>query len=1150
MISSLFRSLCPNCGGDIEAQRLFEGLPCERCLPRKIERSELCQVLPEGELKKICEIEMEVLKWEESFRKSVGSDPWSLQRSWARKVLLGRSFALLAPTGVGKTTFGVITSIFLAAKGRRVYLVVPTKLLLEQIGERLISAGCKREWLLTADAKTQKEKNELKERISKGDYRVLLTTSMFLYRNFELIREGGSFDFIFVDDVDSFLKTAKNIDKVLMLIGFSESQITTAQELIALKEKRNKVEEDWNKIRELSKKVQAFGEDARGVLVVSSATSNPRSSRVKLFRELLGFEVGRPQLFMRNVEDLYEEPADLDSDLVSWVKRLGKGGLVFVSSDRGREGVEKVIKLLKKEGIRAKSYEEIGDLGDFERGKVHVLVGISSFRNPLARGLDMPQAVRYALFYGVPKIVIHLKLETSVSHLLWALLSIRPIIVRELKDEVKKVDEWIRRLRRYSFVSEEFIKRTPDLEKRIKVLRDEIREFLLSERVRELIDGSEEVTLKREGRDYILTVADVTGYLQASGRTSRMYAGGITKGLSIILVDDNKAFNNLVRKVRWFNEEVRFIRAKEVNLSEILRVIDDDRKKVRDILSGKVAVERKEHIKPVLIVVESPNKARTIASFFGKPIARRFGEFEVLEVTAGNLYIMITSSLGHILDLATEPGFHGVVVSNGEFVPVYEVIEGKEVTINGLRHVGEEVDEVYIATDPDTEGEKIGWDVAGVLMPFVKSVRRIEFHEVTRKAIKKAIETPRGIDENLVKAQVVRRVSDRWVGFEVSRILQSVFDKSWLSGGRVQIPVLGWIIERERGYRKKKQVVSITFREQDRYLRLDFEFPSREEAKKFFNKLKKITVEVLQTYEESLSPPPPFTTDTLLKEADDRFRFGAGKIMSLAQDLFERGLITYHRTDSTRVSDAGMGVAREFIEEEFGNDFVKLRRWGEGGAHECIRPTRPMDPEELRSVILSGQFQDLTRDHVSLYSLIFSRFMASQMRECRVRTKRVRISAGEVSQEKVLRTEVIEKGFNLLWAVELSPDLEGEIDVSKLKSLNQIPSSYLFTQGSLVQEMKKRGIGRPSTYASTVEKLLERGYVIQKNGFLIPTKLGKEVYEFLKNQERIMPFVSEEFTRVLEEYMDQVEEGKRDYREILESLFRDIIKLEESVRRN
>ncbi|WP_457599941.1 reverse gyrase, partial [Hydrogenivirga sp.] len=673
--------------------------------------------------------------------------------------------------------------------------------------------------------------------------------------------------------------------------------------------------------------------------------------------------------------------------------------------------------------IKAKSYEELKDFSEFEKGKVQVLVGISSYRNPLVRGLDLPHVVRYALFYGVPKITVSLNIETSVSHLLWALLSIRPILAKELKEKTRDVDRWIQTLRRYSFISEDFIERTPDLKKRIESLREDIKNFLLSREVKTLIETSEELTLRKTEVGYSIVVADVTGYLQASGRTSRMFAGGITRGLSYILVDDRRALNNLIRKARWFNEDVRFTPAGEVDLGALLKEIDTDREKVKEILAGRVEIERKEHIRPVLIVVESPNKARTIASFFGKPISRRFGEFEVLEVAAGDLYLMITSSLGHILDLTKEEGFHGVIVKDGNFVPVYEVIENKDKTVSGLRKIAQEVDSAYVATDPDTEGEKIGWDVGAVLAPFVGDVKRIEFHEVTRKAISKSLAQPREFNENLVKAQVVRRVSDRWVGFEVSRILQSTFQKTWLSGGRVQIPVLGWIIEREKEYRKKRHVVQLTFRENGRWLRIEFELPDKKSARKFFDELNTIEVSHLSEREEELSPPPPFTTDTLLKEASDRFRFGVKKTMQLAQELFEKGFITYHRTDSTRVSDSGISVAREYLKDNLTEELFSPKRWGSEGAHECIRPTKPLDSEELRSVVLSGQAQELTKDHISLYDLIFRRFIASQSKPVRVRLVRVLVRALDREQELELRTEVLEEGFNLVYPVDLHPEL-------------------------------------------------------------------------------------------------------------------------------
>ncbi len=1151
MIDALFKNLCPNCGGDITSKRLLAGLPCERCLPEELPKEVVCSSVQRGRLKELCGFYERVRRWEEHFLNSFRVPPWSLQRSWAKKVFLNRSFALLAPTGVGKSTFGISMATFLAKEGKKAFVILPTKLLIQRTYERFKEIGFPEEELLVFGELTPKQKRLAKERLERGDFSVLVASSMFLYKNFEIIPKD--FEFIFIDDVDSFLKTARNVDKVLYLLGFSEGDVERAMELIRLKDKRNKSKEDWEEIRRRSEELKELSLKRRGVLVVSSATGNPRSNRIKLFRELLGFEVGRPVFYIRNVEDLYRECSDLDTCLIEHVKQMGRGGLIFVSSDFGKEAVERIAKRLSDEGLRTATYEELDEetLERFQKGEIELLVGISSYRNPLARGIDMPASVRYAVFYGVPKIVIRLDIESHVSHLLWALLSLRPLVAKEetLKERLKELDGWIQRLRRYSFISEDFIERNPNLKAAIGKLRDEIREFLTHERVVSLIQSSEEISLRKEEENYVLVVADITGYLQASGRTSRMFAGGITKGLSLVLVDDFKAFRNLEKKIRWLYEDINFKRFEEVELSEILWEIDGDREKVRDVLSRKVKEERKEHLKPILLVVESPNKARTIANFFGKPIQRKLGSFEVLEVAVGGAYLSITASLGHILDLAKEGGFHGVVVKEDGFEPVYEVIEGKEETLQGLIAVALEVEDVLVGTDPDTEGEKIGWDIGGILSPFAGEIKRIEFNEITRKAIRRSLENPREFNENLVKAQVLRRVADRWVGFEVSRILQRYFDKQWLSGGRVQIPVLGWIVEREELYRKKRSVIQITWNEDGRWLRIEFEFSDRKEAERVFKSLKRLKVKVLKEYEEMRPPPPPYRTDTLLKDMSERYKFSLSKSMELAQTLFELGFITYHRTDYLRVSDAGLALAREFVKEEFGEEFYKPRRWAEGGAHECIRPTKPLEPEELKALVLSGQVSGLSREHLLMYERIFRRFMASQMKEVKLKTKEVVVEADGLSKELKLHTQVIEEGFNRIYPVELTPDIKGEVDVSDRKELKELPMAYLFTQGSIVEEMKRKGIGRPSTYATVVSKLIDRGYVIDRKGFLIPTKLGKEVYAFLKRQESILPFVSEEFTRELESMMDTVEEGREDYKNILKVLYEDIIEFEEAVRR-
>ncbi|MFN3599683.1 MAG: reverse gyrase, partial [Aquificaceae bacterium] len=538
-------------------------------------------------------------------------------------------------------------------------------------------------------------------------------------------------------------------------------------------------------------------------------------------------------------------------------------------------------------------------------------------------------------------------------------------------------------------------------------------------------------------------------------------------------------------------------------------------------------------------------KAKTIANFFGKVVRRRVGDHELMETSAGDRYIMITASLGHVLDLNKEEGFHGVYV-NGKPVPLYEVIEGKERIIEGLRRMALEAQEILIATDPDTEGEKIGWDLAELIKPYNPNIKRMEFHEVTRKAILRALSENRDIDINLVKAQIVRRVADRWVGFEFSKALQNTFGKSWLSAGRVQTPVLGWIIEREREYRKKVYKVLFPIDQQER-LRVEKLFEEQDLAKGFYERLKEVHVELVKEKEETRLPPPPFSTDTMLKAASDLYRWSLPKTMAIAQTLFELGYITYHRTDSIRVSDYGIGIAQEYIKEELGPDLFRPRRWGEGGAHEGIRPTKPIDPEELRSLVYGGQAEGLSKEHLMLYELIFKGFMASQTKEIRLKILRLRVKALEEALELEVPTEILQEGWNKFLPVELYKPILGTLEVLERKRFLSQPKAYLYTHGELVQEMKKRGIGRPSTYATIIEKLMERGYVIENKGFLIPTKLGKEVYNYLQSKELIRRFLEEEFTRRLEELMDRVELGEENYEDILMRLYRSIIEVEKGL---
>ncbi|ANE40711.1 MAG: reverse gyrase [Fervidobacterium pennivorans] len=1136
-LEAIFKQLCPNCGGDISSTRLVKGLPCENCLKEDIEGKEaLCRLSNLKGLKGFCNLNEEYEEWEKTFRKYVGFEPWELQKFWAKKLLLKRSFALLAPTGIGKTSWGFASAIYFAKHNKKTYIILPTKLLVLQSYEKLKDKLPAEDLLVIGIEESKKEKDQNKERLANGQFKILVTTSMFLYKNVDLIPRD--FSFIFVDDVDSFLKTAKNIDKALYLLGFEPRDIELTMKYIRMR--RNVTEENAEEINSLREQVKRISKKAKGVMVVSSATSNPKSERIRLFKELLSFDVGRPVFYLRNVEDVYEDVGAkqtiLDSMLVEKVKQFGDGGLVFVSSDYGKEKVDELKELLNKHGISSESYENFSEevLERYKNREIQVLIGISSYRNPLARGLDIPEVIRYAIFYGVPKIVVSLDLEGNVKHILLAISTLRPLIARdkELEKWTPTIDKWMKELTKLGNIA------NPPKD-RVEQLREEIKRFILSEEIIKKINSADDVTLRQEDGKWYLVVADVTGYLQASGRTSRLFVGGITKGLSYVLVDDKKVFNNLIRKLRWwFSSDVVFKQAQSVDFGALMEEIDNDRERVR-----RKEGRRDDFLKPVLVIVESPHKARTIANFFGKPISRSLEGHELYEVITEDKYVVITASFGHVFDLNKEVGYYGVLESSnngrGKYVPVYETIEGKESIVNAIREASKEFEQILIATDPDTEGEKISWDLKNLCSVYAKNIKRMEFHEVTKRAILNALREHREVDENLVKAQVVRRISDRWVGFELSQLIQRLFGRSNLSAGRVQTPVLGWVIERAKESQQKKYVVTISKDGLD----LKFEFEEKYEAEKFFNEIKVVKVTKGEEKRIEKSPLPPYTTDVVLKDASEKYKLSVSRTMEVLQDLFERGFITYHRTDSTRVSDFGMNVAKEYISETFGEEFFKPRTWGEGGAHECIRPTRALDIEDIKAMIYSGELEGFTKDHIAIYDLIFKRFIASQMKNVVLKGYDVKFEVVDKTQEVEVYEEIIEEGFNKVFPIKLVRIPQGTIEVSANKFMRAIPKVYPFTQGSLVEEMKKRGLGRPSTYATIVSRLLERGYVIERNGYLLPTTLGEKVYNFFNSDREKFKFVSEDFTRELEVLMDKVESGEEDYQQILRSLKAELEKI-------
>ncbi|RLE61942.1 MAG: reverse gyrase, partial [Thermoprotei archaeon] len=844
---------------------------------------------------------------------------------------------------------------------------------------------------------TNSSKKKAVEAISQGEFDILITTSQFLSRNFNLLR-NIKFDFIFVDDVDALLKSSRNIDRVLILLGFSQEIVDTALQLIYSKRRlafyivsNRQVPSDLSQeIEELEKEIDDYIlKNKHGVLVVSTATGRVRGLRSRLFRELLGFEVGSRAELLRNVADIYLVPrAEPEEELVKLVGKLGNGGLVFIPVDLGIEKAKEIAEKLREAGVRAKAAYS-GDskaVDDFINGEVDVLVGVAVYYGTIVRGLDLPEKIRYAVFLGVPRFRFSISVEESHPlRLLSIALNLREYLPEK---DAEEIDRLARKLRRQlisisSGAIQELARalrengelQSPRLNSAldtILLLQEKLRALLSRRDVIERLKAAKYISVKEEEGGLYIYIPDTMTYLQASGRTSRMYAGGISKGLSIVIVDDEKLFNGLVRQSRWYSDDIEWQSINEADLDKVIEEVDRDREAIKAIREGRVKAGGEEPLRTALLIVESPNKARTISGFYGRPSRKHVGNITIYEVTAGKYMLNVVASGGHVFDLVTKEGFHGVLKLNGNFLPIYTSIKrclkcGAQFTdldqcpicksgeymdtystIDSLKEIVKEVDVVLIGTDPDTEGEKIGWDVATVLAPYSKDIKRIEFHEITKRAISNAIENPRELSTRLVEAQIVRRIEDRWIGFTLSQKLWRIFGSRWYSAGRVQTPVLGWIVDRYNEYRRSKRYVfRITLSNGCTVNIEDPAIKNTKEARENADKLMHSDCRLLSVTEEevTIKPPPPFSTDSMLREAVSTIRIGVDEVMRLAQDLFEMGLITYHRTDSIRVSDVGRAIAREYIREQFSEDDFKPREWSKEGAHECIRPTRPIDAD-------------------------------------------------------------------------------------------------------------------------------------------------------------------------------------------------------------
>ena len=547
-----------------------------------------------------------------------------------------------------------------------------------------------------------------------------------------------------------------------------------------------------------------------------------------------------------------------------------------------------------------------------------------------------------------------------------------------------------------------------------------------------------------------------------------------------------------------------------------------------------------------LIIVESPAKANTIKKFLG-------GSTKVV------------ASMGHIRDLPKSK--MGIDIEH-DFEPEYINIRGKGDLIKSLKKDAKQAKKIYIATDPDREGEAIAWHLAKILEDEKDKIVRVTFNEITKNAVQKAIKQPRDIDVNLVDAQQARRVLDRIVGYKISPVLWKKVRRG-LSAGRVQSVAVKLIVDREDEIEKfiPEEYWNIYANLEDTKTKKEFEahfygkdgkkldIHSNDEVQVILNNIKnaKYIVSEVKKGEKKRTPAPPFTTSTMQQEASRKLGFTLKKTMSIAQGLYEGvkipekgtvGLITYMRTDSTRISEEARNVAKTQITKLYGENYYENRYYktkkDAQDAHEAIRPTYiDIEPDSIKT--------SLTNDQYKLYKLVYNRFLASQMAPAVYDTMNVNIKAD--SYDFKANGQMLKfKGFMTLYVEGtdkeekeeegMLPELEENQEV-KLKKLNpkqsftEPPPRY--TEASLVKALEEKGIGRPSTYSPTITTILERRYIEKEKKQLYPTELGKVVNKLLT--ENFTDVINVEFTAKIEDEFDEIAEGHEKWKKMIREFY-------------
>lgn len=547
-----------------------------------------------------------------------------------------------------------------------------------------------------------------------------------------------------------------------------------------------------------------------------------------------------------------------------------------------------------------------------------------------------------------------------------------------------------------------------------------------------------------------------------------------------------------------------------------------------------------------LVIVESPSKAKTIEKYLGSDFA-------------------VMASMGHLRDLPKSK--IGVDIEK-DFEPDYRPMYGKDKIIKELKAAAEKASMVYLATDPDREGEAISWHLKYLLGLDESNSRRVTFNEITKKVVEESIKSPRAIDENLVDAQQARRVLDRLVGYQVSPILWKKVRRG-LSAGRVQSVAVRLIVDRENEIRAFVPVeywdISAVLGNGKERFTAEYLGKGKKETLKSESEAdgviadlsgKKFLVSSVKKGEKRRNPLPPFNTSSLQQEASRKLGFTPKRTMALAQQLYEGievsgfgavGLITYMRTDSLRLSDEALAAAQKYILAKFGKEYYygSFHRYktkaSAQDAHEAIRPSNvELTPERLS--------KDLDKDQLRLYRLIWERFLASQMAPALSLTETVDFTSGEHLFRSSFQNLSF-KGYTVLYVegdsecqekngklpeIELASEFEME-KVSKEQHFTQAPQRY--TEASLIKTMEECGVGRPSTYATIISTIQDREYVEKKGKSFYATVLGETVNSFLSTY--FKDIVDVEFTANMEKQLDEVEEGKRNWKQIMREFYGD-----------